>query len=378
MSDLAEFEGRMGDEQPMTRTNPAGQATQIEQVRAIAEVRAMVMLARENPRDEEACRRKMQRVCNMPALAEVAFFRVPRGYVMGENGRPLQDDKGKKIPNFITGETIDLARELARCWGNIDYSVREMARDDIRGQSEMMAYAWDLEENVRPGTVFIVPHKLGKFRTTSSQQIYENNAGQAGRRLREQIFNALPTWFKAEAVELCHQTLRRGDGKTPMSERIKTAVEEFGKVGVTVEMLQSKFGRSTSEITPEDLAQMRVMLRSIKRGETKVGQEFGFEGEDEVTPPEKPAGSKLDVLEAGSVGAASAETEKPKTTDDPTQAEAATLIKSMQQAPDAMKWRKGGEVAQHMTDLQTRAPEAYQKVEDAVAARLANPQGTLG
>ena len=304
MSDLAEFEGRMsGDQSLAPRTAPAGQATQIEQVRAIAEVRAMVMLARENPRDEDICRRKMQRVCNMPALAEVAFFRVPRGYEMDENGKPLQDDKGKKVPHFVTGETIDLARELARCWGNMDYSVREMARNDVVGQSEMMAYAWDLEENVRPGTVFIVPHRLGKFRTTSSQQIYENNAGQAGRRLREQIFNALPTWFKAEAIELCHQTLRKGDGK-PMSVRIEAAVEEFAKIGVSVEMLQTKFGRSIGEITPEDLATMRVMLRSIRRGETKVGQEFGFEGEDEVQLPEKRGGSKLDIVETGSVGAA--------------------------------------------------------------------------
>jgi hypothetical protein len=312
MSDLAEFEGRMsGDQSVTTRSAPAGQATQIEQVRAIAEVRAMVMLARENPRDEDICRRKMQRVCNMPALAEVAFFRVPRGYEMDENGRPRTDDKGKKVPHFVTGETIDLARELARCWGNMDYSVREMARNDVVGQSEMMAYAWDLEENVRPGSVFIVPHRLGKFRTTSSQQIYENNAGQAGRRLREQIFNALPAWFKAEAIELCHQTLRKGDGR-PMGERISAAIEEFGKIGVSVEMLQIKFGRSIGEITPEDLATMRVMLRSIKRGETKVGQEFGTEGEDELPVTERIAGSRLDAVEAGHVGAANAEASEGK------------------------------------------------------------------
>ena len=358
MSDLAEFEGRMsGDQSLAPRTAPAGQATQIEQVRAIAEVRAMVMLARENPRDEDICRRKMQRVCNMPALAEVAFFRVPRGYEMDENGKPLQDDKGKKVPHFVTGETIDLARELARCWGNMDYSVREMARNDVVGQSEMMAYAWDLEENVRPGTVFIVPHRLGKFRTTSSQQIYENNAGQAGRRLREQIFNALPTWFKAEAIELCHQTLRKGDGK-PMSVRIEAAVEEFAKIGVSVEMLQTKFGRSIGEITPEDLATMRVMLRSIRRGETKVGQEFGFEGEDEVQLPEKRGGSKLDMLEKAI-----------EVKSDPDTDSAHALLAQFQTCENdaaIQRLANARETKTQMADYKVRRPELFKLVDEGI------------
>lgn len=306
MSDLAEFDGRFGDgggnSGPIARRSDPGQATQIEQARAIAEVRAMVMIAMENPRNEEEARKKMQRVCKMPALAERAFFRVPRGYEQDENGRPKTDANGKKIPAFINGETIQLARELARCWGNIDYSVREMSRDDNKGQSEMMACAWDLEENVRPSTIFIVAHKMGKFRITSNQQIYENNASAAGRRLREMIFNALPEWFKAEAIELCHQTLRHGDGK-PMSDRIEAAVGAFGKIGVSVEMLQKKFGRSIGETTPEDLATMRVILRSIQRGETKMEQEFGLEGDDEATPEKPQLPANADPFEAASAGA---------------------------------------------------------------------------
>lgn len=296
---------RFGDPIPQTaslaRRQDPGQATQIEQARAIAEVRAAVMIAMENPRNEEAARAKMQRVCRMPAMAERAFFRVPRGSKRDDNGNVMKDDKGKPIPEYVNGETIQLARELARCWGNVDYTVRELMRNDIKGQSEMMACAWDLEENVRPSTVFIVEHKMGKFRITSNQQIYENNAGHAGRRLREMIFNVLPEWFKAEAIELCHETLKKGDGR-PFGERLNSAILAFKEIGVSVEMLQRKVGRSIGEMTPEDLATLRITLRSIKRNEVTVAEEFPPEVVVTVADPpaEKPK-SKLDALEATGV-----------------------------------------------------------------------------
>ena len=377
MSDVAEFDDRFDSNLPaVPRAAAPGQATQIEQVRAIAEVRAMVMLARENPRNEDICRRKMQRVCAMPALAEVAFFRVPRGYQQDDNGRPMQDDKGKKIPNFVNGETIDLARELARCWGNMDYSVREMSRDDAKGQSEMMAYAWDLEENVRPGTVFVVAHKLGKFRITSNQQIYENNASQAGRRLREQIFNALPTWFKAEAIELCHQTLRRGDGK-PLAERVKIAVEEFGKVGVDIKMLERKFGRSVGEITPEDLATMRVMLRSIRRGETRVEQEFGLEGDEEVPGEKRTLPADADPFEkaaAGSVGSASADPPIENAPEHEPVSEVAAFCVAVEKM-GRQELSRLDTNAEHKAWLKGLTPPDYAEVAEAIAGQAAGAAG---
>ena len=282
------------------RVDTAGQATQIEQARAIAEVKAMVMIAMENPRNEERSREKMRRVCSMPALAERAFFRVPRGYKKDENGKNIKGSDGKNVPEFVNGETIQLARELARCWGNILYAAAEMSRDDIKGQSEMLAYAWDLEENVRPSTIFIVAHKLGTYRVTSNQQIYENNASHAGRRLREMIFNALPEWFKAEAIDLCHETLKKGDGR-PMNVRVDACIEAYREMGVSVEMLQKKVGRQIREITPEDLANLRIVLKSLKRGEVTVTEEFPTEQIEAAALPttERPT-TKLDALEAAS------------------------------------------------------------------------------
>lgn len=278
MSDITEMDARFGDGAPraVVAAKP-GQATMVEQARAIAEVRAAVMIAMDRPRDRSAAIAEMREVCAIAGLAERAFFRVPRG---GET---------------VNGESIHLARELARCWGNIDYGVKELARDDIKGQSELLAFAWDLQTNARSEITFIVPHVKGKNnrRLSGTQEIYENNASFAGRRLREAIFAVLPVWFKAEAAELCHKTLEGGAGGKPLVQRVADLRTAFEAIGVTVAMLERKRGRRIDEFTPEDVGSLRVVYGSIKREEVTIAEEF---------PPAEPAaqaegGSKLDAIE---------------------------------------------------------------------------------
>ena len=55
-----------------------------------------------------------------------------------------------------SADLIRLAEELARCWGNIDYGLRELSRR--AGESEMEAYAWDLETNTMSSQKFTVKH----------------------------------------------------------------------------------------------------------------------------------------------------------------------------------------------------------------------------
>lgn len=277
MSDVAEYDGRFGDNAP-TQVQPSkqpGQATMVEQARAIAEVRAAVMIAMDRPRDRSQALSEMREVCGIMGLAERAFFRVPRG---GEQ---------------VNGESIHLARELARIWGNIDYGVKELARDDIKGQSELLAFAWDLQTNARSEIVFIVPHVKGKAnrRLTGTQEIYENNASFAGRRLRETIFAVLPVWFKDEAAQICHKTLESGGGK-PLIQRVADMRMAFEGIGVVAAQLETKRGRKIADFLAEDVAALGVVFRSIKHGEATMADEFPKEKE-----PIAEGGSRLDVLE---------------------------------------------------------------------------------
>lgn len=283
MSDSRELDSRFGNGEmtPATPQRSAGQATMVEQARAIAEVRAAVMIAMDRPRDRTAAIAEMREVCGISALAERAFFRVQRGRE--------KDASGVWTDAFVNGESISLARELARCWGNIDYGVKELARDDIRGQSELLAFAWDLQTNARSEITFIVPHMRGsgekRKRLVGTQEVYENNASFAGRRLREAIFSVLPVWFKAEAAEICHETLAKGGGK-PLVTRIADLRVAFEALGIATAQLERKRGRKIDDFLPEDVAALRVVYGSLKRGEVTIAEEFPAEGE-------KPAGAAI-------------------------------------------------------------------------------------
>lgn len=242
-----------------TRINLASQATAIEQSRAIAEVQAAVLVAQQHPRSKSLALDEMRDATAQTAVAESAFFRYSRG------------------DGAVTGVSIHLARELARCWGNIDYGIKELSRDDDKGSSEMLAYAWDMERNSRPSTTFIVPHtrdtRSGTRQLTDTRDIYENNANNGARRLREQILAVLPKWFVEEAKDRCRETLKRGNGD-PLEQRRANAIQGFAGIGVVLAQLEAKLGATQAEWTGEHLGHLAVIFKSIQSGEMNVADEF--------------------------------------------------------------------------------------------------------
>lgn len=247
---------------PVASPSRVGQGTAVEQSRAIAEVQAQVIVAQQMPRDIPRANREMLRSASMKGLADRAFYRYSRG------------------GSQISGPSVQLARELARCWGNVQYGITELRRDDEHGQSEMLAFAWDLETNTRSTTTFIVQHirdtKDGSKALTDQRDIYENNANNGARRLREMIFAILPGWYTEDAVAACYATLAgdKSDGAT-VADRAATAAGRFGGIGVTLAQLENKLGAPQARWSPSDLAQLAVIFRSIERGETTADAEFG-------------------------------------------------------------------------------------------------------
>ncbi|MFY7837860.1 MAG: hypothetical protein ACOVQ0_16420 [Novosphingobium sp.] len=239
---------------------PAGsQATNIEAARAIAEVQAMFMVAKNNPRDEGVAMKRALQACAEWSVASRAFFSFPRG------------------KESVTGESIVLATELARCWGNVDYGIMELARDDNAGHTEMLAFARDLETNTRSSQTFIVPHsrdtRNGRKALTDMRDIYENNANNGARRLRECIFRVLPSYVKNAAADRCREVLERGQGDKPLPKRIAEAIEYFSSIGINEQRLIAKHG-PTSGWTGVELANLEIAYTSIKRGETTADEAF--------------------------------------------------------------------------------------------------------
>lgn len=236
------------------------QGTVIEQSRAVAEVQSMVVLARNNPRNQHVAVSEIERSCGMEIFVKKCFYRFPRG---GQN---------------VTGASIFFAQEMARCWKNILYGITELDRNDEKGFSEMKAYAWDLESNTRRETTFIVPHvRYTKGRSVAlkdPRDIYENNANMGARRLREMIFSVLPEWYVENAKEAAQNTIEQGTKGESVQESIAKCIKAFEAFGVTLDQIEAKMKRKTDQMVGHDLAQLRVIFQAIRSGEVSVEEEF--------------------------------------------------------------------------------------------------------
>lgn len=232
----------------------------IEASRAIAEAQGKLVIAKRFPRNEVAAYAKAMEACQRPSMAAKAFYSFPRG---GQT---------------VEGPTIRFAEELARCWGNIDYGIKELSQDD--GKSEMQAYAWDLETNAQSVQNFTNPHQREQGKKmvalTSQRDIYENNANMATRRLRSRILAILPSWFVEDAIEECKKTLA-GKNDLPLVDRVKKMVVQFAKFGVTQEQIERRLKKKIEAMTAEDFVEYVGIYNAIKGGDSKIADWFEAE-----------------------------------------------------------------------------------------------------
>jgi hypothetical protein len=242
----------------MTHLDNINQGTvAIEASRAIAEAQGKLVIAKRFPRDEVQAYAKAMEACQRPTMAEKAFYSFPRG------------------AQTVEGPTIRFAEELARCWGNIDYGIKELSQDE--GKSEMQAYAWDLETNAQSIQNFTNPHQreVGKKMQTltSLRDIYENNANMATRRLRSRILAILPSWFVEDAIAECKKTLA-GQNDLPLVDRVKKMVVQFAKLGVTQEQIEGRLKKKIDTMNADDFVEYIGIYNAIKNGESKIAEWF--------------------------------------------------------------------------------------------------------
>lgn len=333
------------------------QATQVEQARAIAEVQAAVLVAHERPRVLSASIEAMMEACRTPGMAERSFFSFPRA---GQT---------------VTGASVHLARELARCWGNIAYGVKELSRNDAKGESELLAFAIDLETNTRNETTFIVPHardtKQGRKALTELRDVYESNANQGARRVRECIFAVLPKYITDMAEEECRKTLENG-GDEPLPQRRVKMVAYAESMNVTRAMIEKREGTKIDDLTAAQLANLKILFRSLKNGEISRDEAF----------PETPAADVTQRLAAKEAqqqvaGETAPETKLPAVdatapAAEPLESTEKLLLAKVkdarsQQALSAI----ATDYAEELDRLRTEAPGRYKAVMAAFEARKA-------
>ena len=242
--------------------------------RQAQEVQAAMVVAKRFPRDEIDSFNRIMTSCQRKSLAERAMYEYPRG--------------GTKV----TGPSIRLAEAMAQNWGNIDFGIIELEQNN--GESQVMAYAWDLETNTRQTKIFNVPHvrgtKKGNVTLTDPRDIYEMVANQGARRLRACILGVIPGDVIDAAVEQCKKTMTEGNEK-PLIDRIREGVKLFEeKFSVSQQMLEKYIGCKCEAFSENDMVRLNNVYRSLRDGMSKREDYFDIslpEEETEVTDPFK-------------------------------------------------------------------------------------------
>lgn len=229
----------------------------VESSRAIAEAQGKLLMAKRFPRNYTESYAKAIEACQRKCFAEKAFFSYPRA---GQT---------------VTGVTIRFAEEMARCYGNLDYGIKEMSHEE--GKSEMQAYCWDLETNTISSQNFTVEHiletKSGNRKLTSQRDIYERTANDGARRLRSRILAILPPDLVEDCIFECKKTLA-GQNDIPLIDKIKNMVTGFAKIGVTKEMLEKRLGHTLESVNTDELTEYIGIYNGLKQKETTISDWF--------------------------------------------------------------------------------------------------------
>ena len=238
--------------------------------RQAQEVQAAMIVAKRFPRDErESCNRILN-ACNRRSLAESAIYSFSRG------------------GSEVTGPSIRLAECMAQNWGNIDFGYIELEQKN--GESQVMAYAWDLETNTRQSKVFSVPHirktKNGAYPLTDPRDIYEMVANQASRRVRSCILAIIPGDVIDMAINQCDLTLKSAASGMALEDRIAEMVQRFAEYEVTPEQLRAYVGKNVDAFTENDVIRLGKVYRSIKDG--VVGSDYFLNRLKEDQAPDQP------------------------------------------------------------------------------------------
>jgi hypothetical protein len=152
----------------------------------------------------------------------------------------------------------------------MDFGLLELDRSE--GESSVMAYAWDLETNVKRTTVFQVAHKRdtrqGSRKLTDERDIYELVANMGARRLRACILNVIPGDIVEEAVNECNRTMS-GRSNEPIKDRLRKMLNAFSSISVDAAMIERYLEHPLDNINEEELNNLRAIFTTIKDGQAK-------------------------------------------------------------------------------------------------------------
>lgn len=242
-----------------------------------SEVKAAIVLARANQRDEMTAYTAIINACKRPSFAASAMYSFPRG------------------GSQIVGPSVDLAREMARLWGNIRYGARVVTEDETA--VHIKGYAFDLETNayVEAEDKFkkLIQRKQREGGTKWVQPDERDLRELVNRRaaflVRNCILQLMPPDFVEDAMDQANRTKHadaNGQLKEDRAGTVKKMVMAFDEVRVSPEMLSEYLGHAIDDVTDRELADLKAIFKSLRDGNSER-EEYFFAKKPTVT--EQPA-----------------------------------------------------------------------------------------
>lgn len=236
-----------------------------------AEIESAIIIAKKMPRNDQEAWQRVNKSCQRPAFAEAATYCFPRG------------------GNDVTGPSVDLARELARCWGNVRFGLRILRDDDT--SRLIQGWAWDLETNmkVEAEDAFekLIQRKNKKTNVTEWIEPDERDLRELTNRrgailVRNCILQMVPKDMVEDALYQCNKTLQSKTAADPDAAR-KRLMSDFGSINVTVSMIEGVLGHPFDQSSPKELADLRAAYNSIAAGNS-TWQEYAKSNEPAESP----------------------------------------------------------------------------------------------
>lgn len=254
-------------------------------VTAEAEIKAALVSAAQNPRDEYAACDRIMKSCQRPNLAREAVYSF------------------RRAGNLVEGPSAPFARELARCWGSIRRGIRIIAFD---GEwMHIMGWAWDVETNnfVAEEDRFraLIQRKGQGWVKPDERDLRELKNRRGAICVRNAILQLLPPDVVEDAVTKAKETTRleaAGDLGQDREKTIRHLVTAFGQMGVTNDLLEGYLGHKLNQIDDAELAQLRSVYKGIANGDSTREQHFDIGARPATQPGESKTQSLAKQLAA--------------------------------------------------------------------------------
>ena len=255
---------------------------------ATAQIQARYVMALRKPRDIMVAREKILADSKRPAFAKTAIYHKPIG-------------KG------VEGPSIRLAEALGRAMTNILTDVTAVYDDDSKRVVRIIAT--DLEANLTftkdvtvkkqverlkaEGRKVVSQRINSKGATTylveaTDDEIMDHENALVSKNMRTCLLRLMPGDLLDEAVQQCYATMAAKDAEDPLAAQ-KEMLDDFGKLGVTVEQLVAYLGHPVDQTAPTEMRVLRGIFSAIEAGESTWQEAIDAAGGEKAKPEEKKA-----------------------------------------------------------------------------------------